>query len=386
MKFLKNIAIAALIGTAIAGNAMSMDMTDADKVDFVKKVGLTAGYKKGGDAVFDVTEALIAHKGDLAKAGAANKVAKTVMALEAHLIAALTHLAGDEATLIQAIKDNGNKLSVQLDGFDAAADLDVLKEYIAQAVGQLADKFFVESPESVLVKELAALDPDQELTATVEGAEAKITVKALADMFAAAGKDKAQVDAAVAVAKSAKTDEDVSLAAFKARHAKDFGFVAAGKMADFRAKMKAHSDRVFEDGKKAAKPSAKHEAGAALVDLLEKLRDDEGTFDVSIDLATLLGAQAFIDYLTALDAQVATLKVKLGVATKELATLKTSGGGKSGGIGNLGGGHGGGDKAGSKTKISRADAVHAAQQAGDDHTDDAVLAQHAKVLGGTLED
>ena len=344
MKFLKNIVMVALATTALSAGAMAMDMTGNDQPDFVKKVGLTAGYKKKGEAVFEVTEALVGHKGDLAKAGATNKVAKTVMTLEAHLIAALEGLAGDEATLVQAIKDNGNVLSVKLDSFDAAADVEELKKAIAAAANdQLANKFFVKSAEATLIEELVAIDPTEEVIVTNKSGDKKMTVKDIADQYAAAGKDKGRVAKIDAIVKAAKTEKDASLADLRARLNTDYGFVAPGKMQEFKAKLQVHSDRVFEDGKKAAKPSAKHEAGASLIDALEQLRTNEQTFDDSIDLKTSAGVAAFVQYLTDLDARVATLQTQLGNVTKErdIALAAGAPGGTMPGLGGKGGTGGG---------------------------------------------
>lgn len=375
MKFLKNIAAAALITTALSAtaamSAIDFDVTRADFGQTIAKLGITGNLSASPE--LELTEALIKARADMkvvsAKVDTDADAKKYLDAVHAAIEAAVKK-AGGEQKLIDVLPGLGGK-KLALDKPKATLAEEVIARKVMAAFVPVGNLLFKPSVIGTDLAKRAAVYKDVQFIDKADGNKA-YTVAEIVARYAGHKKTDEQVA------------DDVWVKTLVTAEGEKFEDVIAERESIDAAHAESFHDKILTKhatalaAKKATPTQIK---GEALLGLLEKAK---GKLGISVDLAAV-DAPAIYKVIYDLIANADRLEDELAEMTKERDELRAAGG-KSGGIGNLGGGHGGGGKAGSKTKISRADAVHAAQQAGDDHTDDAVLAQHAKALGGTLED
>jgi hypothetical protein len=371
MKFLKNIAIAALIGTAIAGNAMSADFEleanggKACKLNFTPEA-FEASVKKNG-AFFGA-----------GSSAAARTILDNVSA-EIVRLAKEANGSLDDDAIIVLVKAKAAGAEVMDLAMNAAVKADKMPLPVVQkAVSGLA---------ATIVGKLGLKDKDE---AAIEAMARYAKWDQIKDVKAANGKTLEELAADPKTAKGVKVGAH-DLTALAAHLDQFLAEVEHQKLVAERDHHKAEATRLDAAHKLALKAPKEDPAQ-------KKSHDTLAGLEKILTKAGLASAKELPGYvkddgaanLAALCDLVVELNTSLAAAEdlakdhqlKLDAALALTSGGKPGGISNLGGG----GKPGPKAKISRQAAIERAQGRGEDHTDDAVLAQHAKELGGELED
>lgn len=312
MKFLKNIAMAALITTALSAGAMAaidfsaVDHDDLDAVVAASKMVYDAGAKK---VTFEVTDELIdsigAIKAAIAKSGEAsvkNILSLQVMALEA------IEKAAENVGNVKAYLATGKKIQIEANGFVSGnAKASTYPTFLRASLGPVLADINPKSDEQKLVEKIARVLKDAELEDGVK----------VSDLVAGFGNG----------AKKAATQASAikHLAALKELE-KEVDSVPMGHEATYHAVIKKAGD-----AHKAALASAKlPENQQVLVDFLKdakkvkKLQVSLTEVGVVVDLGTKAGAEKLLAELSKLIAHVATLEGEVADLTQKLSAKGSS--------------------------------------------------------------
>lgn len=323
MKFLKNIAIAALVTTAFAANVnAAVDFSAVDLGDFDAVMG--AARIVYADSATDVT---LRVNDDLVDSIAALKAVKptdgdaaNLVKFELAILEDLVKIAGDAGKLKAYLGTVGGHVDIKVDaGFDASNnDPKTYRAYYKAPLTALSKAINPKSVEQALAEKLTALYGKREF---LDGS----TKHKLSDVVAmySAGK-VAEADALVKkiTFRGKKLDQlDHELGA--ARHIGDHAAYATHEEQVEAALKQAH-----EDGKAAAKLTVDQEAmvkiftdATSTKTIVRKLPELKG-----VDLGTAPGVAKFMEVVNAKLGLVATLTAQLKTAKEDLVAAQSGSG------------------------------------------------------------